>query len=506
MNIKIPQTKIYFENSILNFTPENKLEEWRKIILEKVEEGCTVKLYADTETTGFEYGNKGRPAYDPVVDKKGITRSSIDFGIPESVLEKEAKDDKGKIDRMIEIAFVACYSNKNGENFPLTDKEGNQIFFHEMIDPYKVTNVEDNKKFKTMPLIPYAIHKTSFNFLKGQEEHPYLKLTLPKSAPSTYEVLSQFKAFFTGNKPENYDKIVLIFHNGDDFDMPFINTEFRRAVSNNESEPSIENTVLREIVQVHDSLKIIKQLLPNPIQKLIANCQFEEFFGGDSSVKNDSKVAIQPTAKNLDNIIRIAKFLPDLDMSKMYDYSNNKQKEFANSFKKELLNNNVALTDTLMEYYNNPNTEVDLSEGLEKDFITKNKSLVENYKKFRSSYKDFCKVVDDAKAYPEIFKSLEKVGDSIKNHADLQENLYLLRNTPRDAHGAMVDSLLFMYSFNIIENSLYRNHKLINEHKFDNIPLQLPDFLLKAYQDKKPVEKVELEDEHKTKRNNTFKI
>lgn len=505
MNIKIPQTKIYFENSTLNFTPENKLEEWRKVILDKVEEGCLIKLYADTETTGFEYGNKGRPAYDPVVDKKGIIRSSIDFGIPESILEKEAKEDKGKIDRMIEIAFVACYANKNGENFPLTDKEGNQIYFHEMIDPYKLSNVDDSKRFKNMPLIPYAIHKTSFPFLQGKEEHPYLQLTLPKPAPSTYEVFKEFKEFFTGNKPENYDKIVIIFHNGDGFDMPFINSEFRRAIGP-DGAPAIDNTVLREIVQVHDSLKIIKELLPNPVQKLIANCQFDEFFGGDSSIQKDPKVAIQPTAKNLDNIIRIAKFLPDLDLSKMYDYSDNKQKDFANNFKKELLNSGFQLTETIMEYYNTPNTEIDLLEGIDKDFATKNKSLVESYKKFRASYKDFQKIINDAKAFPEIYKSLEKVGDSIKNHADLQENLYLLRNTPRDAHGAMVDSLLFMYSFNIIENSLYRNHKLINEHKFDNIPLQIPEFLKKAYSEQKPIEKLENEEQNKVRKNNTLKI
>src|ERR1044071_6959078 len=158
MTTKIPQTRVFFDNKLLNFTPEKKLEEWKNIILEKVNEGCIVKLYADTETTGFEHSNRGRPVYDPVVDKKGITRSSIEFGVPEHLLEKEAKEDKGKIDRMIEIAFVACYTNKNGESFPLIDKEGNQIYFHEMIDPYKESDIEESKRFKKMPLIPYEVH------------------------------------------------------------------------------------------------------------------------------------------------------------------------------------------------------------------------------------------------------------------------------------------------------------------------------------------------------------
>lgn len=491
MTTKIPQTRVFFDNKLLNFTPEKKLEEWKNIILEKVNEGCTVKLYADTETTGFEHSNRGRPVYDPVVDKKGLTRSSIEYGVPEHLLEKEAKEDKGKIDRMIEIAFVACYTNKNGESFPLMDKEGNQIYFHEMIDPYKESDIEESKRFKKMPLIPYEVHKTSFEFLRGNEEHPYLKLTLPRPAPSTYEVLKEFSNFFVGNKPENYDKIVLIFHNADEFDMPFINSEFKRAIGEGEQ---IDHIVLRNIVQVHDSLKIVKQLLPNPVQKLIAFSQFDEFFGGNPEIKNDANVAIQPTGKNLNNIIRIAKFLPELDLSKLNNYSDEKQRDFANQFKRNLLNDGFQVTDTIMSYYNKPSTDIDLSEGLEKDFISKNKTLIENYKKFRTSYNSFLDVVAGAKEYPEIYKSLQNVQKAMEEHKDLKENLYLLKNTPRDAHGAMVDSLLFMYSFNIIENSLYRNHKIVNEHKFDDVPLTLPDFLLKAYEDKKKVAENKIDD------------
>lgn len=484
MTPNIPQTKIFLENRVLNFTPEAKLEEWKKLIQEKIEEGCLVKLYADTETTGFEHSNKGRPAYDAILDEKDLARTSGNFNLNLGELIREAKEAKGRIDRMIEIAFVACYTNKNGESFPLTDKDGEQVFFHEMIDPYKDSLIEDAKRFKDrqgnlkMPIVPYHIHKTSFKFLAGEEEHPYLKLTLPRSAPSTYEVLKVWVSMFKDNKPENYDKLIMIFHNGDEFDMPFINSEFKRAVG----EEPIEQYTLRDLVQVHDSLKLIKSLMPNPVQKLIAFCQFDEFFGGNPALKDDKEVAIQPTAKNLDNIIRIAKFLPQLDFSNLYTYSTDKQKEFANQLKTALLNDGIPLSDVLMEYYDKPNTDVDLLDGLEKEFVTSHKALVENYKKFKTNYKVFEDTLSAAKEHSDIFNSLSNVKKTISEHNDLKENVYLLKNTPREAHGAMVDSLLFMYAFNIIENSLYRNHKLIKEYNFDAIPIKLPDSLLKAHE------------------------
>lgn len=474
----IPHTQIYFQNKVLNFTPEHKLEEWKDLIQQKVSEGCLVKLYADTETTGFEHGNRGRPAYDAIMDQKDIFRSSQNFNVPVADLEKEAKESKGKIDRMIEIAFVACYTNKNGESFPLLDKEGQQVYFHEMIDPYKDSDMDESRRFKKMPIIPYMVHKTSFDFLQGKEEHPYLNLTLPRPAPSTYEVFSKFISFFKDNKPENYDKIVIIFHNADEFDMPFINSEFKRTTG----EPSLEKIVLRELIQVQDSLKIVKSvLLPNPVQKLIAFCQFDEFFGGDPSLKDVKDVSIQATAKNLDNIIRIAKFLPTLDLSNLNKYSENKQKEFANQFKSELLKNGLPISEGLLAYYEKPNTDVDLTDDLDKTFITKSKTLVENYKKFKAGYKVFVDTVNAAKEYPEVYKSLENVKSTIANHKDLQDNVYLLTNTPREAHGAMIDSLLFMYSFNIIENSLYRNHKVIKELDF-SVDVKLPESLLEKYE------------------------
>ena len=489
----IPQTKVYTENKILNFTPEHKLEEWRDLIQEKVAEGCLVKLYADTETTGFDHGNKGRSAYDPVMDQKLMLRSALAFDVPLADLEKEAKDLRGKVDRMIEIAFVACYTNKNGESYPLLDKEGNQVYFHEMIDPYKNSDIDESKRIDKMPIIPYLVHKTSFDFLQGKEEHPYLKVTLPNPAPSTHEVFSHFISFFKDNKPENYDKIVMIFHNADEFDMPFINSELKKTVG----EPSLERYALRELVQVQDSLKIVKSvLLPNPVQKLIAFCQYDEFFGGEPSLKDVKEVAIQPTGKSLDNIIRIAKFLPSLDLSQIGNYTNDKQKEFANRFKSSLLANDLALTKPLLDYYESPNTEIDLADELDKTFVTKSKALIENYKKFRIGVKLFNDTVNAAKEYPELYKSLTNVKKSISEHADLQQNVDLLRNTPREAHGAMIDSLLFMYSFNIIENSLYRNHKTTNELNFSSISIKLPESLLENYK-KIQEQKNESKDESK---------
>jgi len=106
-------TKVYSENKDLCLTPENKLKKWADLVYELAKDGNKVKLYADIESTGFSFGNKGRPQYDPESDQKMLFKDVETSGATIYQLENEAKELSGKIDRMIEFAFVVCYTNKN---------------------------------------------------------------------------------------------------------------------------------------------------------------------------------------------------------------------------------------------------------------------------------------------------------------------------------------------------------------------------------------------------------
>lgn len=470
--------KTYPENKTLCLTPEHKIKRWIEIIHQTAQEGNMVKLYSDTETTGFDHGPRGRGIYDPLMDKKSLQRDSMSRDIPFPKLEKEAKELAGKIDRMIEIALVACYTNKNGETYPLLDDDGEQIYFHEMISPYKDVLMPENKKLKSMPLIPYDVHKTSFDFLKGEETHPFLGIKLPHEAPGTLEVFSYVKKIFDYEDDKIFDNIIVLFHNANDFDVPFINSELSRLGE------EFSGMTMRDYSQVFDTLVLIKQILPNPVQKLIAFSQWEEIYGGDPEIKKDKTVAINGTQKNLDNLIRLARFLPDLDLNKAYDYQENKQSEFAGKMKSAALKSQVKLWDNILEYFNSPNVELDLSDGADKEFIKNNKSVFDDYKKFKDGLKAFNSHMQEVKSYGQVFDNLVNLQENIKINKDLQTNIECIKSIGREAHGAKVDSMLFMYAFTIIENSLYKNQKKVFELKFENEGIALPEEALNVIKKK----------------------
>jgi hypothetical protein len=463
--------KVYTENTTLCLTPEHKLEEWIKLIHKMASEGNIVKLYADTETTGFEFGKRGRPAYDPVLEQKSLARDAAVFQLNLKDLEQEAKDLAGKVDRMIEIAFVACYTNKNNETYPLLDKDGEQVFFHEMIHPNTDNLISDSKKVITkMPTVPYMIHQTSFDFLEGKEEHPFLKIKLDKRAPSTTEVFTHFREFFEYEDDAIFDNIMMFFHNANGFDVPFLDSELERI-------PEMGGITIRDIVKVYDSLELIKPLLPNPVQKLIMNAQSDEFYGGDPDIKNNEQVLIKGTSKSLDNLIKIARFLPDFNLQKVYNHIEDKQEKLAKEFKKKALSSNVQLWPSLLEYFNNPSLAIDLTDDADKDFLKDNKSLADEYKKFKTSLTAFNKQIDEVKSYGQIYNNLLNLQTNIETNNDLRVNIECIQKMGREAHGAKVDSMLFMYAFNIIENSLYKNQRQVNELKI-NTDIQLSEEVL----------------------------
>lgn len=463
--------KVYNENNVLCLTPESKIKSWIKIIHEKAAAGFIVKLYADTETTGFEHSDVGKPAYDKLLDFKSLLRDSMAFNLDVKDLEKEARSNGGKIDRVIELAFVACYTNKNGETYPLLDDEGELIYFHEMINPNKNTSIPANKILKTMPLVPYEVHKTSFEFLEGKEVHPFLNIQLPKSAPSTAEVFSVFKSFFEYEDDSIFDNIIVLFHNADGFDLPFMNSEIARL-------PEIFNGLsLRDYTQVFDSLILIKKILPNPIQKLIAFNQWDENYGGDPEIKKDKSIAIANTSKSLDNLIKIARYLQNFDLDKTYNTQNSKQLELSKKIKNTALSSNFKLWDSILENMNKNDTGIDILEGADKDFLKDNKPLIDEYKKFRSSLADFNKLLNECSNFKDVLINLNNIKENIANNADLKANIDSINKLGRDAHGAKVDSLLFMYTFTIIENILYKNQKTVNEMKYSD-EVKLPDIAI----------------------------
>lgn len=136
------------------------------------------------------------------------------------------------------------------------------------------------------------------------------------------ELISWFKGY---ENDEIFDNIYMFFHNGDGFDVPFIDAELSRTTDG--------EVTLRDLVQTYDTLKIVKNILPSDVQKFIAKCQSDEFYGGDPSVKDNKEVNIQPTQKNLDNVVRIAKFLMDFDPEKPAKLHQKWQNSYAKKMK-----------------------------------------------------------------------------------------------------------------------------------------------------------------------------
>lgn len=508
------KTKIYEENKELCLTPENKIKEWAKIIHEKAKAGFVVKLYADIESTGFDYSNRGRGKYDPNVDKKLLTKDAASFNIPLNDLELEAKNLEGKVDRMIEFAFVACYETPNKEVYLLEDKEGNPIYFHEMINPNKENVLSEEKTIKKMPLVPYEIHKTSFDFLEGKEEHPFLKIKLPHSAPST-KVFFENLMTFLNDYEEDYifDNIYMFFHNGDGFDVPFIDAELARIYDG--------EIMLRDLVQVYDTLDIAKSIIPSPIQKFISHCQVEPFYGGNQNIKNDSTTYILPTSKSLDNIVRFAKYLIDFDPKKPFILQEKWQKNYYEKFKKLSMDLNVEWNG-IKDFESNPSRKIDLISGLSALKINNKDldSLVDSYKKFNKAVIDFNKLVLDMESKGDILRNFYNLKETIAENKYLQDALKRLNSLNRDSHGARIDSQLFMDAFIVIEGAFYPYPKLdlTNINKLDNIEQKLPQEALEIIKKKSEpsplgvehtisiIKKMEEKYSNEKKKNNKLKL
>lgn len=447
--------KIYEDNKVFCLTPEKKLKDWIRIIQEMAASGNTVLLYGDTETTGLEYGSKGRPPYDKLMDFKKLQADSFNTGIPVKDLEMEAKELSGKPDRMIEISFVACFKNKNGEIRPLKDSDGELIFFHEMISPYRDMEVNQSNIINKMPLIPNMIHKTSFDFLKGNEVHPFLNVQLPYEAPSTRTTMEALFEFFKYEDDKIFDNIIMLFHNANDFDVPFIDSEISKMGDD------YSNKTLRDYVKVYDTLSIIKTLLPNPVQKLVSFNQVDPIYGGNPLIKEVKNEYITGHHKNLDNLIRFARYVPNFDLGKAVKYQSETNQDHLCKIKSAMIKSHIKPTNELMEALEDNKISNDFIASLPAEFTDSNKSMVDDYKKFVSAVDDYNKNIKEVEeTYPDIMKNLNCIKEKIDKSPDFKENIDMINSIGRDAHGAKVDSMLFMYAMTIIENSMYIPNKI----------------------------------------------
>lgn len=391
-------------------------------------------------------------------------------------LKKEAIQLEGKVDRMIEFAFVACYENKDGEVFLLKDEDDDLIYFHEFVYPSEDGKVKDEQIIKEMPLIPYIIHKTSFGFLKGEEMHPFLNIKLDKKAPNAGDIFKVLLRLFDfdGSKKEKSllaDNVLFFFHNGNGFDVPFIDEEMNRF---------FEDKKLRDLSQVYDTLKIAKEMIPSDVQKFIAACQHNKNFGGQESLKQNLELGILPTSKSLDNIKRLATFLNVFDPNKPKRIYEKAQEHFFNEFKKYFENANINWQkfENMLEYSNSKTPDLNLTKGFKKPLKSEVEyaSLMDRYSKYQDGRKEYVKFLNNVKKHELLYKNIHDIKNNIEKNEFLKDALYRLNNIDRTAHGARVDSQLFMDAFIVLENALYLKPKMAKETRSIKLDsLEIPE-------------------------------
>lgn len=389
-------------------------------------------------------------------------------------LKKEAIALAEKVDRMTEYAFVACYENKDGESFLLKDEEGELIYFHEFVYPMD-GKIKEEQTIKEMTEIPYVVHKTTYGFLRGEEEHPFLNIKLDKEAPNAGEIFRVLIQLFKCDDPKEKeilaDNIKMFFHNGDGFDTPFLDEEMNRYY---------EDVKMRDLTQVYDTLKIAKSMVPSDAQKFIAACQHNKNFGGKEELKNDPDLGIKPTSKNLDNLKRLAAYLIDFDPNKPKRIYEKAQNNFFESFKNYFENENIDWKkfENMLEYSNSKNGALNLTKGFKKPKKSEVEyvSLMDRYSKYQDGRKDYMKLYNNLKKHELIFNNINNIKTNIENNDFLKEALYRLNNIDRSAHGARVDSQLFMDAFIVLENAFYLKPKMAKKKRGIKIEsLEIPE-------------------------------
>lgn len=212
----------------LIMTPYNKIEKWKKTTENMLKSGIDIFIIGDTETTG------------------GLRKSK---GLAPSVIEKDEKKYIGLKHRILEIAFMICYFDKEKNMFVnIKDDEGDFIYFHEYINPFKE---EDPHSIYEIPDGAFFVHGISKEFLNGNTPLGYdlakfrkenynidtytnfdnaLKLRTP--APTFYEIIEPMMDVcglnFEYDREQKQGRVHSIFHNAV-FDLRFMDSEFKHA-------------------------------------------------------------------------------------------------------------------------------------------------------------------------------------------------------------------------------------------------------------------------------------
>ncbi|WP_210498632.1 hypothetical protein [Vibrio crassostreae] len=240
----------------LNITPENKIDNWANVIRTKLESGDNLLIIGDTETTGtHELG-----------DKKNF----------------------GRKDRILEIGFLFYEECEKDVVKPLLDMEGQQIFFHEYINPHEedpITLERYNSIMEIPDEVIKFVHGIDHEFLKGKaglvkKGGGRDSFILPQPAPTFEEVKPYLEDLLCVDDLVTFKgKLKFIAHNAL-FDVQFMNAEWKKTEMYEEKRQF--PAFFESYIETVDTLKIASQMYTRAELKEIGSQRGLKASGGFS--------------------------------------------------------------------------------------------------------------------------------------------------------------------------------------------------------------------------------
>lgn len=217
-------------------TPKNKLEEWRSILLNNLQSGVNVYIVGDTETTGKE----------PTGDKKN-------FGLR---------------DRIIEIGLLFYTKNENGTLDPIEDSQGQHIYLHEYVNPFREHDglLDRYNSTREIPtFLTLTIHGIDLDFLnakKGIVKNGNLysrgDLKLPEPAGEFAKVKPIIENLMAIDAANTWKASYHFIAHNAQFDVKFLDCEWRKteAFEEKQTVPSFWESYVKTI----DTLELAKSI------------------------------------------------------------------------------------------------------------------------------------------------------------------------------------------------------------------------------------------------------
>lgn len=222
--------------STIPTTPKNKIEEWRSILLGKLQSGINIYAVGDTETTGTE----------PTGDKKN-------FGLR---------------DRIIEIGLLFYTKNENGTLDPIEDSQGQQIYLHEYVNPFKEHDglLDRYNSIREIPtFLTLTVHGIDLDFLnakRGLVTNGNLNsrnpLKLPEPAGEFAKVKPIIENLMAMDVASTWNASYYFIAHNAEFDAKFLDCEWRKTESFEEKQavPSFWESYVKTI----DTLALLKEV------------------------------------------------------------------------------------------------------------------------------------------------------------------------------------------------------------------------------------------------------